>query len=344
MRVCYAKSPIKTPGIWRLWRANHWHVYRTTDADAPVPAGASEISRGEELPVSEAELRRVTTSEAPFGEPIEAEYAADVVRGLRHDPGTHDWHAWVSPVHLAADEAADAYADAMTRPKTLHSHIVLRPCHSSPGWFAWIGLGSLIDAILKPDLSARWKSRDQALAAAYSAIAEARRECWAEIEHLLCDWDIEAINHIREGRVPVAFGVVRWSQVILVHEGDSAGASSWDLPIVERLNGAAAIAIRQVKARRESECDRAERKAALRQRKNERNRRNKGTIASWLRRAGYVRNDGEVDIPKAAEALGIDQKNLRQYLAGEISPSVETLNRIAKAIGWEVRLSFEPGK
>ena len=278
MRICYSTSQVENPGAWRLWRAKHWHVYRTTDADAPVPDGAIEISRGELLPVSDAEIRRVTAGEYPFGEPIDTEYAADIVRGLRHDPGTHDWHAWMAPIHLTAEEAADIYADAMTRPKTLHSHIVLRPCHSADGWFAWIGLGSLIDAVLKPDLSARWKSRDQALAAAYSAIAEARRECWAEIEHLLCDWDIEAINHIREGRVPVAFGVVPWSRVIYVHEGDSAGTSSWALPVVERLDGAAAI--RRVKARRESECDRAERRAALRARKSERNRRNKGTIAS----------------------------------------------------------------
>jgi hypothetical protein len=342
MRTCYARSPLTTPGMWRLWRAKHWHVYRTIDATAAVPEGAVEIYRDWELPVSDAEIQRVVSGEAQFGEPIEAECAADVVRGLRHDPGTHDWHAWMAPIHLTAEEAADLYADAMMRPKTIHAHIVLRPCHSARGWFAWIGLGTLIDAILKPNLSARWKTRDDALAAAYSAIAEARRECMAEIERLLDGWDPEAIDHIREGRVPVAFGVVPWSRVIYVHEGDSAGTSSWDLPVVERLDGAAAI--RRVKARRESECDRAERRAALRARKSERNRRNKGTIASWLRRAGYVRDGGEVDILKAAADLGIDQKNLRQYLAGEISPSIETLERIAKAIGWQVRVSFEPGQ
>ncbi len=342
MRICCAKSPIEKHGVWRLWRAKHWHVYRTIDATAAVPEGAVEIYRDWELSVSDAEIQRIVAGEAQFGEPIGAEYAADIVRGLRHDPGTHDWYAWVAPVTLTAEEAGLNYVDAMTRPKTIHSHIVLRPCHSAPGWFAWIGLGSLIDAVLKPDLSARWKSREQALAAAYSAIAEARRECMEEIERLLDGWDPEAVDHIREGRVPVAFGVVPWSRVIYVHEGGSVGTSSWDLPVVERLDGAAAI--RRVKARRESECDRAERRAALRKRKSERNRRNKGTIASWLRRAGYVRDDGEVDILKAAEALGIDQKNLRQYLAGEISPSVETLERIAKAIGWQARVSFEPGK
>lgn len=342
MRICYATSPLKDSGHWFPWRAKHWHVYRTTDADAPVPAGATEISRGEELPVAEKEIEQGIAGQAGIGDALTADQAADIVRGLRHDPGTHDWYAWVAPIHLTKEEASQAYVDAMTSPKTIHSHIVLRPCHSADGWFAWIGLGSLIDAVLKPDLSARWKSREQALAAAYSAIAEARRECMAEIKRLLDGWDPEAIDHIREGRVPVAFGVVPWSRVIYVHEGDSAGTSSWDLPVVERLDGAAAI--RRVKARRESECDRAERRAALRARKSERNRRNRGTIASWLRRAGYVRDGGEVDILKAAEALGIDQKNLRQYLAGEISPSVETLERIAKAIGWQVRVSFEPGK
>lgn len=66
-------------------------------------------------------------------------------------------------------------------------------------------------------------------------------------------------------------------------------------------------------------------------------------IAAWLRRAGYRRGDG-VDITAAAKNLGIDQKNLRQYLAGETSPSIDTLDRIAAAIGWQVRVSFEPWK
>lgn len=65
-------------------------------------------------------------------------------------------------------------------------------------------------------------------------------------------------------------------------------------------------------------------------------------IATWLRRAGYGRDDG-VDIAAAAKALGIDQKNLRQYLSATTSPTIDTLKRIARAIDWEVRLSFEPG-
>ena len=64
-------------------------------------------------------------------------------------------------------------------------------------------------------------------------------------------------------------------------------------------------------------------------------------IASWLRRAGYVRDDG-VDVMVAARAIGIDQANLRKYLAGETSPTIDTLDRIAGAIGWRVGLVFEP--
>ena len=64
-------------------------------------------------------------------------------------------------------------------------------------------------------------------------------------------------------------------------------------------------------------------------------------IASWLRMAGYTRGDG-VDVIAAAKAIGIDQKNLRQYLAGEISPTIDSLERIAGAIGWRVGLVFEP--
>ncbi len=339
MRICYASSAIEEAGQWMPWRSRHWHVYRTESATAPVPEGATEIHRGDELPVSDGEIQDAIGDLAGLGQALTPDQAADVVRGLRNDPGTHDWYAWVAPIHLTADEASQAYVDAMTSPKTIHSHIVLRPCHSADGWFAWVGLGTLIDAILKPDLSARWSSRERAIQAAFTAIVEVRRECMAEIERLLDGWDLEAVEQIREGRVPIAFGVVPWLQSIMVHEGDSSGTSSWDLPVVERLSDHDLID--PVEARRESECDPAERRASLRQRKNDRNRRNKGTIASWLRRAGYARGS-EVDVTRAAADLGIDQKNLRQYLAGEISPSIETIQRLAKTIGWEARLTFEP--
>jgi transcriptional regulator with XRE-family HTH domain len=66
-------------------------------------------------------------------------------------------------------------------------------------------------------------------------------------------------------------------------------------------------------------------------------------LASWLRRAGFRRGEG-VDVIAAAKAVGIDQKNLRQYLAGETSPSIDSLERIAAAIDWEVVVSFLPAK
>jgi|LSQX01.2.fsa_nt_gb transcriptional regulator with XRE-family HTH domain len=344
MRICYSPSPVKA-GKWSEWRAGHWHVYRTDSEAAPVPRGATEIRRGEELPVSDEEIQQGIAGQAGIG----ASLAADIVRGIRYDPGTHDWKAWAAPLHLTADEASQAYVDAMTAPKTIHSHIVLRPCHSADGWFAWIGLGSLIDAILRPDLSARWDTRDEAIGAAFSVITDVRRQCWAEIEQLLDGWDSEAIQQIRDGRVPVIFGVVPWSQLIAVHEGDSAGTSSWDLPVVERLPDGAAI--EPIEARRESECNPAARKAALRARKRYRRSKRvqrKGAaelgsqIASALVCAGCTKPDGSLSTYQAEQRTGINNRNIAQIVSGETSPSVETLNRIFEAIGWEVTVIFRP--
>lgn len=44
----------------------------------------------------------------------------------------------------------------------------------------------------------------------------------------------------------------------------------------------------------------------------------------------------------AAKAMGIDSKWLGQILAGEVSPTVDTLEKLFHAIGWEVTITFQP--
>ena len=44
----------------------------------------------------------------------------------------------------------------------------------------------------------------------------------------------------------------------------------------------------------------------------------------------------------AAKAMGIDSKWLGQILAGEVSPTVDTLEKLFHAIGWEVSITFTP--
>ena len=44
----------------------------------------------------------------------------------------------------------------------------------------------------------------------------------------------------------------------------------------------------------------------------------------------------------AAKAMEIDNKWLGQILAGEVSPTVDTLEKLFHAIGWEVRITFQP--
>jgi len=44
----------------------------------------------------------------------------------------------------------------------------------------------------------------------------------------------------------------------------------------------------------------------------------------------------------AAKAMGIDSKWLGQILAGEVSPTVDTLEKLFHAIGWEVTITFTP--
>ena len=44
----------------------------------------------------------------------------------------------------------------------------------------------------------------------------------------------------------------------------------------------------------------------------------------------------------AAKAMGIDNRWLGQILKGEVSPTVDTLEKLFGAIGWEVVITFAP--
>jgi len=61
-------------------------------------------------------------------------------------------------------------------------------------------------------------------------------------------------------------------------------------------------------------------------------------IRSALKQAGYKTNYA------AAKAIGIDPRTLDRLQKGEVSPSIETLERIFHPIGWEVAVSFFPRK
>ena len=59
-------------------------------------------------------------------------------------------------------------------------------------------------------------------------------------------------------------------------------------------------------------------------------------IKSALEQAGYQ------SINSAAKACGVDDRWLGQLYRGEVSPSIDSLERIFNAIGWEVAVSFFP--
>ena len=64
------------------------------------------------------------------------------------------------------------------------------------------------------------------------------------------------------------------------------------------------------------------------------------TIATLLRSA--IAAAGYQTTYAAAKAMEIDSKWLGQILAGEVSPTVDTLEKLFHAIGWEVSITFTP--
>jgi len=64
------------------------------------------------------------------------------------------------------------------------------------------------------------------------------------------------------------------------------------------------------------------------------------TLCTLLRSA--IAAAGYQSTYAAAKAMEIDSKCLGQILAGEISPTVDTLEKLFHAIGWEVTITFTP--
>ena len=67
-------------------------------------------------------------------------------------------------------------------------------------------------------------------------------------------------------------------------------------------------------------------------------------IASMLKRAGHKHEDGRVNYYAAGKATGEDPSTIKRLCEGAVSPSIETLEKIAAAIGWEVAVLFQPKK
>ena len=64
------------------------------------------------------------------------------------------------------------------------------------------------------------------------------------------------------------------------------------------------------------------------------------TLSTLLRAA--LASAGYQTTYAAAKAMEIDNKWLGQILAGEVSPTVDTLEKLFGAIGWEVTITFTP--
>ena len=64
------------------------------------------------------------------------------------------------------------------------------------------------------------------------------------------------------------------------------------------------------------------------------------TLSTLLRAA--LAAAGDQTAYAAAKAMGIDNKWLGQILAGEVSPTVDTLEKLFGAIGWDVTITFTP--
>jgi DNA-binding phage protein len=65
-------------------------------------------------------------------------------------------------------------------------------------------------------------------------------------------------------------------------------------------------------------------------------------IASALIRAGCVKRDGTLSTYRARQRTGVSDRYIMRIVRGEVSPSIDSLERIFDAIGWEVVVSFFP--
>lgn len=65
-------------------------------------------------------------------------------------------------------------------------------------------------------------------------------------------------------------------------------------------------------------------------------------IASALIRAGCTKRDGTLSTYRAKQRTGVSDRYIMRIVRGEVSPSIDTLERLFDAIGWEVVVSFFP--
>ena len=64
------------------------------------------------------------------------------------------------------------------------------------------------------------------------------------------------------------------------------------------------------------------------------------TLSTLLRSA--IAAAGYQTTYAAAKAMEIDNKWLGQILAGQVSPTVDMLEKLFEAIGWDVTITFTP--
>lgn len=66
-------------------------------------------------------------------------------------------------------------------------------------------------------------------------------------------------------------------------------------------------------------------------------------IERALVQAGCTGRDGKTLSTYRAEKLtGVDSKSIGRIVSGQVSPSIETLEKLFQPIGWEVAVSFFP--
>ena len=66
-------------------------------------------------------------------------------------------------------------------------------------------------------------------------------------------------------------------------------------------------------------------------------------IRTALTKAGAVKRDGKTFSTYQAEKLtGVNNRDIARFVAGDVEPSISTLEKIFNAVGWEVAVSFFP--
>jgi hypothetical protein len=68
-------------------------------------------------------------------------------------------------------------------------------------------------------------------------------------------------------------------------------------------------------------------------------------IQAALLKAGATGRDGrKFSAYRAGKLTGVNSRDIGRIISGQVSPSIETLERLFQPIGWEVAVSFFPRK